>query len=224
MQHFTKAEIRQIDDLYQEFMKVIKAKFDRERIDRIEKAFRFANAAHEGIKRKSGEPFILHPLSVSMIVAKNIGLGATSICASILHDVVEDTDRGFNDIHNMLTTVLVKRRSISFVMKYVIDLTDVYDKTAYPELNRRERKSLERNRLAQIDSVSQSIKYADIIHNTSSIILHDPNFAKVYLKEIKDTLEVMNTGDFEMYENCCDLVQRGIEMLQSGISIKNANN
>ncbi len=101
MQHFTKAEIRQIDDLYQEFMKVIKAKFDRERIDRIEKAFRFANAAHEGIKRKSGEPFILHPLSVSMIVAKNIGLGATSICASILHDVVEDTEYSIPDIKNM---------------------------------------------------------------------------------------------------------------------------
>jgi len=180
--------------------------------------------AHGDQKRKyTGEPYVYHPIQVSSICEK-YGIDLYGCIAALLHDVVEDTDRGFNDIHNMLTTVLVKRRSISFVMKYVIDLTDVYDKTAYPELNRRERKSLERNRLAQIDSVSQSIKYADIIHNTSSIILHDPNFAKVYLKEIKDTLEVMNTGDFEMYENCCDLVQRGIEMLQSGISIKNANN
>ena len=101
MQHFTKAEIRQIDDLYQEFMKVIKAKFDRERVERIEKAFKFSNAAHDGIKRKSGEPFILHPLSVAIIVAKDMGLGATTICASILHDVVEDTEYSISDIKNM---------------------------------------------------------------------------------------------------------------------------
>ena len=101
VQHFTKAEIRQIDDLYQEFMKVIKAKFDRERVERIEKAFKFSNAAHDGIKRKSGEPFILHPLSVAIIVAKDMGLGATTICASILHDVVEDTEYSISDIKNM---------------------------------------------------------------------------------------------------------------------------
>ena len=80
---------------------MIKAKFDQGRVDRIEKAFKFSNAAHDGIKRKSGEPFILHPLSVAMIVAKDIGLGATSICASMLHDVVEDTEYSITDIKNM---------------------------------------------------------------------------------------------------------------------------
>src|SRR5690554_3028694 len=68
---------------------------------RIEKAFRFANAAHDGIKRKSGEPYIIHPIAVATIVAKNLGLGSTSICASILHDVVEDTEYSVGDIENM---------------------------------------------------------------------------------------------------------------------------
>jgi GTP diphosphokinase / guanosine-3',5'-bis(diphosphate) 3'-diphosphatase len=101
LQHFNKAEIRQIEDRYQDFLKVIKDKFDDKRLARIEKAFRFANAAHDGIKRKSGEPYIIHPIAVARIVAKDLGLGATSICAAILHDVVEDTEYSINDIENM---------------------------------------------------------------------------------------------------------------------------
>ena len=56
MQHFTPAEIRHIEDRYQDFLKEIQNKFDEGRMERIEKWFRFANAGHDGIKRKSGEP------------------------------------------------------------------------------------------------------------------------------------------------------------------------
>jgi len=101
VQHFTQAEIRHIEDRYQDFLKVIQDKFDEERLARIEKAFRFANAAHEGIKRKSGEPYIIHPIAVAKIVAKDLGLGATSIVAALLHDVVEDTEYSVTDIENM---------------------------------------------------------------------------------------------------------------------------
>ncbi len=64
----------------------------RKKVEIIEKAFRFANQAHKGIKRRSGEPYIMHPLAVARIVAREIGLGSTSICSALLHDVVEDTD------------------------------------------------------------------------------------------------------------------------------------
>ncbi len=101
MQHFTQAEIRHIEDRYEDFLKEIRNKVDEERLARIEKAFRFANAAHEGIKRKSGEPYIIHPIAVAKIVAKDLGLGATSIVASLLHDVVEDTEYSVADIENM---------------------------------------------------------------------------------------------------------------------------
>lgn len=101
MQHFTQAEIRYIEDCYEDFLKEISNKFDQERLARIEKAFRFANAAHDGIRRKSGEPYIIHPIAVAKIVAKDIGLGATSIVAAILHDVVEDTEYRLSDIENM---------------------------------------------------------------------------------------------------------------------------
>jgi len=101
VQHFTKAEIRHIEDRYEDFLKVIRDKFDESRLTRIEKAFRFANAAHDGIKRKSGEPYIIHPIAVARIVALDLGLGATSIVAAILHDVVEDTEYRLSDIENM---------------------------------------------------------------------------------------------------------------------------
>ncbi len=101
MQHFTKAEIRLIEDRYEDFRKEVSEKFDEKRLARIEKAFRFANAAHDGIKRKSGEPYIIHPIAVAKIVAKDLGLGATSIVSSLLHDVVEDTEYRISDINNM---------------------------------------------------------------------------------------------------------------------------
>ena len=101
MQHFTKAEIRLIEDRYEDFRKEINEKFDKKRLARIEKAFRFANAAHDGIKRKSGEPYIIHPIAVAKIVAKDLGLGATSIVSALLHDVVEDTEYRISDIENM---------------------------------------------------------------------------------------------------------------------------
>lgn len=101
MQHFTQAEIRYIEDCYEDFLKELRNKFDDGRLARIEKAFRFANAAHDGIRRKSGEPYIIHPIAVAKIVAKDIGLGATSIVAAILHDVVEDTEYRLSDIENM---------------------------------------------------------------------------------------------------------------------------
>ncbi len=67
----------------------------------VDKAFNFANTAHQGVKRQSGEPYMLHPLSVARIVVREIGLGTTSICAALLHDVVEDTDYTVEDIENL---------------------------------------------------------------------------------------------------------------------------
>ena len=73
----------------------------RKKVDLVEKAFNFAREAHEGVCRLSGEPYIMHPLAVAQIVCGEIGLGSTSICAALLHDVVEDTDYTVEDIRNI---------------------------------------------------------------------------------------------------------------------------
>lgn len=70
----------------------------RKKVEVIERAFRFAKKAHGGIRRRSGEPYILHPIAVAKIASQEIGLGSTSICAALLHDVVEDTDYTVEDI------------------------------------------------------------------------------------------------------------------------------
>ena len=73
----------------------------RKKVDLIAKAFNFARQAHKGVRRLSGEPYIMHPIAVAQIVCSEIGLGSTSICAALLHDVVEDTDYTVEDISNM---------------------------------------------------------------------------------------------------------------------------
>jgi len=73
----------------------------RRKIDRITKAFNFAKQAHAGVKRRDGDPYIMHPLAVARIVCGEMGLGSTSICSALLHDVVEDTEYEVVDIANM---------------------------------------------------------------------------------------------------------------------------
>lgn len=72
----------------------------RKKVEMIERAFRFAKEAHKGVRRRSGEPYILHPIAVARIASQEIGLGSTSICAALLHDVVEDTDYTVEDIEH----------------------------------------------------------------------------------------------------------------------------
>ena len=90
-----------INEAFQELLNDYLATKHRKRVEIITKAFNFANQAHKGIKRRSGEPYILHPIAVAKIVCNEIGLGSTSICAALLHDVVEDTDYTVEDIENI---------------------------------------------------------------------------------------------------------------------------
>ena len=96
-----KAEEAMIQAAFQDLLNCYLATKHRKRVEIITKAFNFANQAHKGIKRRSGEPYILHPIAVAKIVCTEIGLGSTSICAALLHDVVEDTDYTVKDIENI---------------------------------------------------------------------------------------------------------------------------
>ncbi|MBR6284890.1 MAG: bifunctional (p)ppGpp synthetase/guanosine-3',5'-bis(diphosphate) 3'-pyrophosphohydrolase [Muribaculaceae bacterium] len=70
----------------------------RQKTEIIKRAYAFARQAHQGVRRRSGEPYIMHPIAVATIVSQEIGLGSTSICSALLHDVVEDTDYTVEDI------------------------------------------------------------------------------------------------------------------------------
>ena len=100
-------ENKMIDDAYEYLINGYLSSKHRKKVEKIEKAFKFARSAHAGVRRRSGEPYILHPIAVATIVNQEIGLGSTSICAALLHDVVEDTEYTLDDIKAIFGDELV---------------------------------------------------------------------------------------------------------------------
>lgn len=95
------ADEEMINEAFQDLQNAYLATKHRKKVEIITKAFNFAKQAHKGVKRRSGEPYIMHPIAVAKIVCVEIGLGSTSICSALLHDVVEDTDYTVEDIENI---------------------------------------------------------------------------------------------------------------------------
>lgn len=145
----------------------------------IDKAKIFAEVAHAGQTRKySNDPYITHPIRVSKIVAHNQG-SDEMIAAALLHDVVEDTPVTHDEILDKFG---------ANVSDLVFGLTDVDLSMG----NRKTRKALDRDRIASSSADVQLIKLADFIDNTSSIVQNDPHFAKLYLQEKSQMLDVMD--------------------------------
>lgn len=165
---------------------------------RLEKALDFGRAAHNSIgqKRKySGEPYWVHTEAVSNTV-KNVGGSIDMIIASLLHDVEEDVapHSTYYNIHTITDLFGVN------VANLVIELTDVYTKVAYPKLNRKQRHELENERLSKISPEAKTIKLADLLDNTKSIVKDDPDFAVTYMREKKALLPLLKEGNPELYE------------------------
>ena len=95
------ADEQLINDAFQKLLSDYLSSRHRKKVDLITKAFNFARQAHKGVRRLSGEPYIMHPIAVAQIACSEIGLGSTSICSALLHDVVEDTDYTVEDIENI---------------------------------------------------------------------------------------------------------------------------
>jgi (p)ppGpp synthase/HD superfamily hydrolase len=151
-----------------------------------QKAYIFAMAAHEAVSQKrkyTGEPYIVHPMEVASIV-KSVPHTDEMIAAAYLHDVVEDTDIGIATILHVFGPV---------VAEYVHLLTD--PPKGDSGLNRKARKAMCRDRLANAPAQVQTVKFADFISNTASVVQHDPIFGKVYLEEKRMFLEAMTKGD-----------------------------
>jgi GTP pyrophosphokinase len=117
-----------VNNAKNELFACVSRRFDVEDIERIEQAYELAEEAHRPQRRKSGEPYILHPIAVAMIVANEIGLAANPICAALLHDVVEDTDYTIKDIRERfgddvatLVNVVTKRKSEKYETSLQVD-------------------------------------------------------------------------------------------------------
>jgi (p)ppGpp synthase/HD superfamily hydrolase len=149
----------------------------------VARARAFATEAHAAQRRKyTDEPYIVHPEEVARIVA-DAGLPAEAIAAAWLHDVVEDCGVTGSELEAAFGPE---------VARLVLEVSDV----SRPEDgNRATRKALDRDHLARASAHGQSIKLADLISNTTSIVARDPHFAKVYLREKAELLRVLTRGD-----------------------------
>jgi (p)ppGpp synthase/HD superfamily hydrolase len=151
-------------------------------------AMLFAMEVHKDQKRKyTGDPYFVHLAEVAGIVS-TVMIGwsdiATSIAISYLHDTMEDQGVTYQQLAEKFGTV---------VADGVLWLTDV------EEGNRAERKAAACVRLSQAPGQIQTIKCADLISNTKSIMLHDPKFAVTYLKEKRAALEAMEHADMRLW-------------------------
>ena len=152
--------------------------------EKLEKVRDLAENAHGNQKRKyTAERYIVHPVRV-METCSRFTTDLCILAAALLHDVLEDTPVRKNDLEAFLLT-LMNAEMATRTMQLVIELTDVYVKKDFPDINRRTRKSKEFLRLDKTSADSQTIKYADIIDNTREIVQYDPDFAKVFVYECR---------------------------------------
>lgn len=151
--------------------------------DLEERAATFAARYHTGQVRKyTGEPYIHHPAAVAELVRGAIH-DETMLAAAWLHDVVEDTPCTILEIHNEFGL------QVAHLVEQLTDISKPKDG------NRAARKAMDRLHTAGASPKAKTIKLADLIDNSRSIMEHDPDFAKVYIAEKRLLLEVLKEGD-----------------------------
>lgn len=173
----------------------------------------FVKEYHGDQKRKyTGEPYWHHLLNVAEIVSEFVPrVTEVALC----HDLFEDTKCTPQELQNFL--VRTCHYDVGFavsIVNGVKQLTDVYTPEAFPDMNRKERKKQEAFRMGLIGPDVQSVKYADLIDNTSSIILYDPGFAKTYLPEKLELLNRMRKGNIHLLVKCCHTLYEAIQTLK----------
>jgi len=169
--------------------------------DQIDMVKDLAIRLHGEQKRKySGDPYYTHLFRVSDTV-RDAGGDDSMIMAALLHDVLEDTPTNDIELISELEKI-VDPKMARDIVNLVIDLTDVYTKENFPDLNRRARKEMEAKRLGDVSSRAQTIKYADLLDNGEDIMKNDPSFGRVYLREKERILNYMRNGDKYLYDRC----------------------
>lgn len=168
----------------------------------------FAIKWHGNQKRKyTGHPYWFHLVSVAYIVYKTTKDEISTVVA-ILHDLFEDTECPYYKLDRFLSSFYTPH-AVKKIIKGVEHLTDEYVRIAYPEHNRKKRKQLEAERLGKIPNWVKTIKLADLIDNSKSIVKHDKDFAIVYLKEKEELLKHLKDGNLKLYLEAVEILDKG---------------
>lgn len=170
-------------------------------MNKLLEAIEVASLYHDGQRRKyTNEPYLQHPLRVAGIVATRFD-NEDMLAAAVLHDTLEDTNYTESKLFEDFGPV---------IGSLVVELTDV---SSMSDGNREQRKAKDREFLATVSPAAQSIKLADLIDNTESIVEQDPGFAKVYMAEKKELLLVLTMGDPWLYGVAASQIERYYEQV-----------
>lgn len=175
---------------------------------RLQRTIAFADGAHSAVgqmRKYTGDPYIIHPVEVCTILmmqADPVNVTEDMLHAAILHDVLEDTS---------MTAATLRQRFGINVTRLVRELTGP---AKLEDGNRAARVAINRAHTALASPEGQSIKLADLISNTKSIVQHDPAFARIYLPEKIALLEVLREGDSRLYAMAERLTQEGLQKLR----------
>ncbi|MEX2231382.1 MAG: HD domain-containing protein [Cyclobacteriaceae bacterium] len=173
----------------------------------------FADRAHgEQVRKYTGERYIGHPVRVMELV-REFNDEVSILSAALLHDVLEDTRVTPQEMEEALLQVMDSKQAEKTI-QLVVELTDIFVKNNYPRLNRRTRKEKEAQRLSAVGPDAQSIKYADIIDNVTDIVKQDSDFAKVFVRETKKMLQVMEAGYPPLRAKAVALVDQCLQNLK----------
>jgi guanosine-3',5'-bis(diphosphate) 3'-pyrophosphohydrolase len=177
----------------------------------------FADHAHGDQTRKyTPDKYIVHPVRVMQICLEYTN-DITVLAAALLHDVLEDTEVSKEQLTSFLNS-LMSAPDRDKTIGLVVELTDIYTKANYPGFNRRKRKRMEVERIAKVSPEAQTIKYADVLDNSTEIIKHDPDFGKRFLEECRDLLIHAQHGNSQLRTRALATVSEGLSSLMTGFS------
>ena len=209
---------RIVNEAFQRLLDTYLSSHHRKKVDLITKAFNFARKAHEGVRRLSGEPYIMHPIAVAQIVSEEIGLGSTSICSALLHDVVEDTDYTVDDIENIFGPKIAQ----------IVDGLTKISGGIFGDKTSAQVENFKKLLLTMSDDIRVIlIKIADRLHNMrtlgsqlpnkqykiagETLSIYAPLAYRLGLNKIKEELENLSFS-YEHPEECQLITQRLAEM------------
>lgn len=166
-------------------------------------AYLYSKAAHAGQKRKyTGEPYFYHPIAVASIVA-TVDHTPEMLAAALLHDVIEDTNITIMDIE------VEFGKTVAMLVDWLTDVSRPEDG------NRATRKTIDREHASRSPAAAQTIKLADLIHNSQSILMNDAMFAKVYIPEKTALLNVLTSGDPVLWKQASEILRVGTARIEA---------
>jgi (p)ppGpp synthase/HD superfamily hydrolase len=167
---------------------------------------------HKGqLIKKTSQPYMNHLTAVAEMAAEALDFGYE---IGLCHDLLEDTKATAAELLDALLKFGYIVEDADLITSCVVELTDVYTKSAYPGISKTDRKRMEAARLLNISAAAQTVKYADLIYNIRWVLKYDKKHSKKYLIKKRRLLMALNKGNNQLRLQALELVVAGLQPYQ----------